>query len=140
MRSFGAVVALAFVFTGSTQAELVARHVQDGMLALGRNGTPYVAFVRGSSLEIAERAAPGRWRSSKVASVSPGSVLVDFATGRAGPVALVERAVDGRRRPRPARDGARPRGRSGDRLTADLLDVKTSASPASLDPLASQSL
>ena len=92
MRSFGAAVALAFVFTGSAQAELVARHVQDGMLALGRDGTPYVAFVRGSSLDVAERTASGRWHTSKVASVSPGSVLVDFATGRAGPVALVERA------------------------------------------------
>ncbi|HXZ58068.1 MAG TPA: hypothetical protein VEG40_10825 [Gaiellaceae bacterium] len=92
MRSFGAAVALAFVFTGSAQAELVARHVQDGMLALGRDGTPYVAFVRGSSLEVTERTGSGRWRTSKVASVSPGSVLVDFATGRAGPVALVERA------------------------------------------------
>ena len=92
MKSLGAMVALAFVFTGSAQAELVARHVQDGMLALGRDGKPYVAFVRGSSLEIAERTAPGHWRASKVASVSPGSVLVDFATGHAGPVALVERA------------------------------------------------
>jgi hypothetical protein len=92
VRSFGAVVALAFVFTGSAQAELVARHVQDGMLALGRDGKPYVAFVRGSSLDIAERTASGRWRTSKVANVSPGSVLVAFATGRAGPVALVERA------------------------------------------------
>jgi hypothetical protein len=92
MRSFGALVALAFVFTGSAQAELVARHVQDGMLALGKDGKPYVAFVRGSSLEVAERPTPGHWRTSKVASVSPGSVLVDFATGRGGPVALVERA------------------------------------------------
>ena len=87
-----AVLALAFVLAGNAQAELVARHVQDGMLALGRSGKPYVAFVRGRSLEIAERTAPGRWRTSKAAAVSPGSVLVDFAVGRAGPVALVERA------------------------------------------------
>jgi len=87
-----AVLALAFVVAGNAQAELVARHVQDGMLALGRSGKPYVAFVRGRSLEVSERTAPGRWRTSKAAAVSPGSVLVDFAVGRAGPVALVERA------------------------------------------------
>ena len=92
MKLLGAAAVLAFVFAGNAQAELVARHVQDGMLAVGRSGKPYVAFVRGRSLEIAERTAPGRWRASKVAAVSPGSVLVDFAVGRAGPVALVERA------------------------------------------------
>jgi len=47
-----AVLALAFVVAGNAQAELVARHVQDGMLALGRSGKPYAAFVRGRSLEV----------------------------------------------------------------------------------------
>jgi hypothetical protein len=92
VKLLGAALVLAFVFAGSAQAELVAPHIKDGMLALGRSGTPYVAFVRGSGLDVAERTGPGHWSTRKVASVAPGSTLVAFATGREGPVALVLRA------------------------------------------------
>jgi hypothetical protein len=95
VKLLAAAAVPALVFAGGAQAELVARHVQDGMLTRGPGGKPLVAYVRGGSLEVAERTAPGRWHSSRAAAVAPRTKLVAFASGAAGPVALVERA-DGR--------------------------------------------
>ena len=94
MRRVGAAAALvlALGLAGAASAEVVAPGIADGMLALGPGGRPYVAYVHGTTLEVATRAAPGRWRRSTAASVSNGSTLVAFAVGRAGPVALVQGA------------------------------------------------
>lgn len=84
----GCVVALVAV--GGASAEVVARGVQDGLLALNAKGSPSVAFVRGSALVIASRAAPKRWVQVKAAGVSPGSSVMAFEIGAAGPVVLVQ--------------------------------------------------
>jgi hypothetical protein len=80
----------ALVVVGGASAEVVARGVQDGLLALNAKGSPSVAFVRGSSLVIASRSAPRRWAQVKPANVSAGSSVMAFKIGAAGPVALVQ--------------------------------------------------
>ena len=92
MRMLGpAALALAFVLLapGRASAEVVARGVHDGSLALGPKGTPYVAYVKGKSLFVAKRTAQGRWRSQVADSVSVGSQVRSFEVGQTGPVALV---------------------------------------------------
>ena len=92
MRMLGpAAVALAFalVAPGLGAADIVARGVHDGSLALNAKGTPYVAFVKGKSLLVSTRTAPGRWHAEVADSVSIGSKVMAFDVGRAGPVALV---------------------------------------------------
>src|SRR5690242_16676736 len=92
MRRLGpAALALAFLFLvpGPASADLVARGVHDGSLALGARGAPYVAFVKEKSLVVTTRTGPGRWRAQLADSVSVGSKVMAFEVGRAGPVALV---------------------------------------------------
>jgi hypothetical protein len=86
-----AALALAFVLiaAGGASADLVARGVHDGALALDARGKPYVAYVRGKSLVVATRSGPGRWRAQVADSVSTGSQVMAFEVGAAGPVALV---------------------------------------------------
>ena len=90
------VLAFALVAPGLAPAEIVARGVHDGSLALDAKGTPYVAYIRGKSLVVASRARPGHWRAQVVAGVSSGSQVMAFQVGAAGPVALVL-SGDGRR-------------------------------------------
>jgi hypothetical protein len=90
------VFAVVLIAPGRASAEIVARGVHDGSLALDRKGTPYVAYVRGTSLIVARRAGPGRWRAQVADGVSAGSQVMAFQVGRAGPVALVVSA-DSRR-------------------------------------------
>jgi hypothetical protein len=80
---------LLFVVSGPASAEIVVRGVKDGVLALDGKGTPYVAFVRGKSLMVSVRSASGRWRAAKADAVSPGSQVMAFEVGAAGPVVLV---------------------------------------------------
>jgi hypothetical protein len=92
MRRLGpAALVLAFVLVapGRAAADIVARGVHDGSLALGANGTPYVAYVHGKSLIVATRTGPGRWRSELADTVSTGSQLMAFTVGPTGPVGLV---------------------------------------------------
>ena len=86
-----AALALAFVLfaPGHASADIVARGVHDGSLALDAKGTPYVAYVKGKSLVVATRTGPGRWRAQLADSVSIGSQVMAFEVGRAGPVVLV---------------------------------------------------
>ena len=53
------MVAAALALAGGASAQVVARHVQDGELAVAPTGKPYVAYVRSSKLRIASRAVPG---------------------------------------------------------------------------------
>ena len=43
------VLAFLLIAPGRASADVVARGVHDGSLALGAKGTPYVAYVRGKS-------------------------------------------------------------------------------------------
>jgi hypothetical protein len=86
--AMGCVIALVAV--GGASAEVVARGVQDGLLAVNARGSPSVAFVRGSTLMIATRSAPRRWVKVRAASVSAGSSVMAFEIGAAGPVLLVQ--------------------------------------------------
>jgi hypothetical protein len=88
--AFGAAIAL--VCAGGASAEVVARGVPDGFLALSGKAVPSVAFVRGPTLYVSTRSATGRWTASAAASVSPGSTVTAFKIGAAGPVVLVESA------------------------------------------------
>lgn len=94
LRRATVVLALIVVAVGDAGAEIVARDVQEGMLAVGANGRPSVAYVRGTNVVIATRVSAGRWREANVASVSAGSSVMDFRVGTKGPVALVQSADD----------------------------------------------
>ena len=83
------ILGLVLIAPGRASADLVARGVLDGSLALGAKGTPYVAYVRGNHLVVATRAADHRWRSEVADNVSAGSQVMAFQVGKAGPVALV---------------------------------------------------
>ena len=85
LRSAACVAAIALVTAGGASAEVVARGVQDGFLALDAKGVPSVAWVRNSTLFVADaprgrtagrerrrprfRRARARWRSR---SAPPG--------------------------------------------------------------------
>ena len=94
LRSAACVAAIALVTAGGASAEVVARSVQDGFLALDAKGVPSVAWVRNSTLFVAERPAAHRWTRTAAASVPPGSSVVAFEIGAAGPVALVQSGDD----------------------------------------------
>src|SRR5919198_49420 len=87
--------ALAAVGAERASAQIVARGVQNGMLALDPRGTPFVAYTRGQSAFVAGRGAKGSWRTVKVGAVFGGSRIMAFAVGPKGPVVLVQR-MDGR--------------------------------------------
>src|SRR5919201_688841 len=88
MKSVGLTVIIALSLAGGASAEVVARGVHDGMVAVAPGGTPLVAYMRGTSLDRATRAG-GRWHTARVCRVAPGSTLVAFAAGAAGAFALV---------------------------------------------------
>ena len=92
MRRLGpAVLALAFVLIAPSRAsaDVVARGIHDGSLAIDAKGKPYVAYVRRKALVVTTRVAPGRWRAEVADSVSTGSQVMAFQVGPTGPVALV---------------------------------------------------
>jgi hypothetical protein len=89
MRSAGLFAVAALVLAGGASAQVIAPHVQDGELAVAPNGTPFVAYVRASKLQIASRAANGRWQTRRAGPVATGAALVAFAAGKAGPVAVL---------------------------------------------------
>src|SRR4051812_30643954 len=93
-RSAVLAFVIALVTGGGASAEVVARGVEDGQLALNAKGTPSVAFVRGSSFIVATRTAANRWAKAKAAAVSANSNVMAFAIGPDGPVALVQSADD----------------------------------------------
>src|SRR3954454_16242687 len=93
-RSAVLAFVIALVTGGGASAEVVARGVEDGQLALNAKGTPSVAFVRGSSFIVATRTAANRWAEAKAAAVSANSNVMAFAIGPDGPVALVQSADD----------------------------------------------
>jgi hypothetical protein len=88
MRGLAFVVAVGLATAGAASADLAVRNVQDGMLAVSGGGTPYVAYLRGNSVEIVVRRG-GAWKRTRVARVTKGSTLVAFKAGRRGPVVLV---------------------------------------------------
>jgi hypothetical protein len=92
LRGLG-LAALAFLLALAcarpAPAEIVARGVTDGLLALDAKGTPYVTYVRGRKLIVSVRSAAGRWRATTVDDVSQGSQVMAFEVGAAGPVVLV---------------------------------------------------
>ena len=96
LRASALAFGLALAAAGGSSAEIVARGVQDGMLALGANGTPSVAYVRGTKVVLSTRAGKDRWRATNIGSASAGSQVKAFTVGSRGPVALVQSA-DGRR-------------------------------------------
>ena len=96
MRSLLVAAVLSLVLAGGASAEVVARGVQDGMLATTRAGRPVVAYVRGTSLPVATRIAAHRWRIARAASVTRGSTVVGLETGVAGTMVLAQSA-DARR-------------------------------------------
>ena len=65
LRSAASVAAIALVTAGGASAEVVARGVQDGLLALDAKGTPSVAWVHNSTLFVATRPGPHRGRGRR---------------------------------------------------------------------------
>ena len=89
LRSAALVAAIALVAAGGASAETVARGTSFGQLAVDAKGTPFVAYVYGSTLVVASRTAPNRWARADAASVPTGSSVMAFAIGAQGPVLLV---------------------------------------------------
>src|SRR3954469_1988442 len=94
LRTAACAAAIALVTAGGASAEVVARGVQDGLLALDAKGAPSVAWVHHSTLFVATRTAPHRWTRTATASVPAGSSAVAFEIGAAGPVMLVQSGDD----------------------------------------------
>jgi len=94
LRSAACIAAIALVTAGGASAEVVARGVQDGLLALDVQGAPSVAWVHNSTLFLATRTATGGWTRTATASVPPGSSAVAFEIGAAGPVLLAQSGDD----------------------------------------------
>jgi hypothetical protein len=94
LRSAASVAAIALVTAGGASAEVVARGVQDGLLALDAKGAPTVAWVHSSTLFLATRSGSGRWTRTATATVPPGSSVMAFEIGAAGPVALAQSGDD----------------------------------------------
>jgi hypothetical protein len=82
-------VAVALAAPAGASAELVARGVPDGLLAVAPGGAPSVAFARGENVFVSTRVGRDRWHAKQVARVARGSTLASFAAGVAGPALLV---------------------------------------------------
>ena len=81
----------ALLLPAPAQADIVAQNIDSGLLAVGRDGTPRVAYVSGSDLVVARRGAAG-WTSVRLGRV-PGTrhVLAGLVVdGRGRPSVLVE--------------------------------------------------
>jgi hypothetical protein len=94
LRSAASVAAIALVTAGGASAEVVARGVQDGLLALDAKGTPSAAWVHNSTLFLATRDGTGRWTRTATATVPAGSSVMAFEIGAAGPVLLAQSGDD----------------------------------------------
>jgi hypothetical protein len=94
LRSAASVAAIALVTAGGATAEVVARGVQDGLLALDAKGTPSAAWVHNSTLFLATRDGKGRWWRTATATVPAGSSVMAFEIGAAGPVLLAQSGDD----------------------------------------------
>jgi hypothetical protein len=91
LRTAGLACGLALVVAGSASADVVARGVEDGSLALGAKGTPYVAYARGGRIVVASRSAK-RWRTQTAYRAAQGWKVKAFEVGPSGPVVLVQSA------------------------------------------------
>jgi hypothetical protein len=89
MRSLVVVGAVALAAAGGASAEVVARGVPDGLLAVAPDARPVVAYLQGETLVIARRVGRDRWRRERLGSVGKGSSLAALATGAAGPAAVI---------------------------------------------------
>jgi hypothetical protein len=89
MKSLVLAAALALAAAGSASAELVARGVPDGMVAVAPGGRPFVAYLKGDALVVARRVGPAQWRRERAARIAKGSSLAAFAAGAAGPAAVI---------------------------------------------------
>jgi len=92
MRRLVLAFLLSLTTVGGASAEVVARGVEDGMLALGPKATPFVAYVRGTGLMVSTRASKGSWRATRVGSVSAGAHVMALTVGPSGPLVLVQSA------------------------------------------------
>ena len=124
-------VAAAFL-PRAARAEIVSPGTAQGSLAVGRDGTPYVASLSGRDVSVAHRTASG-WISTRVGR-APGSraVLAGLVVDRrAGPFVLVE-AEDGSWLALGNRRGLRvvARPRKGSSLGAAGLALDTFGRPA----------
>ena len=64
LARIGSAMTAALVFPAGAGAELVSKKPGPAALAVGRNGTPYVAHVDGCALHVAHRTATG-WRDRR---------------------------------------------------------------------------
>jgi hypothetical protein len=94
MRSVGLALLIALALASGASAEVVAPGTRDGKVAVAPNGTPFVAYMRGTSLLVAKRTRPGHWRPARALALPRGSALIAFAVGANGPVALVQGGGD----------------------------------------------
>jgi hypothetical protein len=56
----------ALALASPAQAEVVAKGVDDGILALAADGTPYVAYTSGRVLYVSSRTQNGTWRQTRL--------------------------------------------------------------------------
>src|SRR5919109_1254311 len=89
MKGFVVAVVVAMAAAGGAAAEVVVRDVPNGLLALGRGGTPYVAFVQRGRLVVAHRVGRERWRRQPAGRITKRSSVAAFAVEAAEPAVVV---------------------------------------------------
>ncbi|HEX6702209.1 MAG TPA: hypothetical protein VF101_15885 [Gaiellaceae bacterium] len=88
------VAACALVAPAVARAELVAPGVASGALAVARDGSPFVAYVRGRSLFLTTRTSG--WRSERAAVLPAAGTVAGIAVDGSGRVAVLAEGADGR--------------------------------------------
>jgi hypothetical protein len=89
------VAACALAAPAVARAELVAPGVASGALAVARDGSPFVAYVRGRSLFLTTRSSG--WKSERVAVLpASGGSVAGITVAASGRVAVLAEAADGR--------------------------------------------
>jgi len=89
MKSLLVAAMVALAVAGSAAAELVAKGVPDGLLAVSPAGRAFVAYLQGDAVVLAQRTRPGQWQRETAGRVARGSSLAAFSAGAAGPVAVL---------------------------------------------------
>ena len=89
MKSVLAAALVTLAAAATASAELVARGVPNGLLAVSPIGRPLVAYLDGRKLIVARRVATGEWRRETAAVLAKHSSLAAFAASTPGPVAVI---------------------------------------------------
>jgi hypothetical protein len=96
-RRVALLVVIGLVAAPAAHAEIVTRDATAGALAAGPNGSPRVAYVVGSDLLVAARAAGGDWTAQRAAPLpGPDALVTGLAVDGAGRATALAEDLRGR--------------------------------------------